>query len=239
MDPLKTQAIQNALTGDWKQAIVTNQSILKENPDDIETLNRLAFAYASIGDSKEAKVLYYKVLELDKQNPIALRNLKRISSNTGQKNYTGFAIQHGPSLYIEEPGKTKVVELLNIADKKVLSPLRSGERLILQVKRMKLFVLDMDKQYIGMFPDDISKRLIDFIQGGNEYEAYIKTVDGNKVLIFIKEIKRATRFLHQASFVSTDKSKFSLETKSDTKHKKSQDTDEDGDEGSADDDDSE
>ena len=211
MDLKKTQAIQAALTGDWKQAININQSILQEDLKDIKTLNRLAFAQSSIGNIKEAKELYGKVLELDKQNPIALRNLKRLSGSAAKKDYTGFLTQHGANLFIEEPGKTKVIELINIADKKVTAPLRSGEKLILQVKRMKIFVLDIDKQYIGMFPDDISKRLIEFINGGNEYEAYVKTVDVNKAVIFTREVKRAARFLHQSSFNSTDKTRLNLE----------------------------
>src|SRR3989344_7132369 len=207
MDPRKTLAVQTALTGDWQQAIVINESILEANPNDIETINRLAFAQSSVGKIKEAKYLYSKVLDLDKQNPIALRNLKRLSSSAAKKNYSGFMTQSSPNLFIEEPGKTKVIELINPADKNVIAPLRSGERLILQVKRMRIFVLDMDKQYVGMFPDDISKRLIEFINGGNEYEAYVKTVDLNRVFIFTREIKRVAKFRFQSSFVSTEKLK--------------------------------
>jgi Flp pilus assembly protein TadD len=74
---LKTQAIQTALIGDWQRAIDLNQLILQEDPDDIDTLNRLAFAFLSLGNPNDAKTLYEKVLTLDMQNPIATRNLKR------------------------------------------------------------------------------------------------------------------------------------------------------------------
>jgi hypothetical protein len=200
MTPLKLQAIQTALMGDWTKAITLNETLLEENPDDIDTLNRLAFAFASVGNIKQAKDLYYKVLTLDMQNPIAMRNLKRLSNNAVKK--TSIPTQMN-NLFIEEPGKTKVIDLLNVADKKVISSLRSGERLSLQVKRMKIFVLDQDKQYVGMFPDDIGKRLIDFINGGNEYEAFIKTVANNKVTIFARETKRANKFKFQPSFIKT------------------------------------
>lgn len=226
MELKKTQAIQTALVGDWNAAVTINQTILEEFPDDIDTLNRLAFAYASIGNAKEAKSLYQKVLSLDVHNPIALRNLKRLNGGATSSNHP---IQMN-NIFIEEPGKTKVVELINVAEKKILAQLRAGEYVILQVKRMKTFVLDGQKQYIGMLPDDVGRRLIEFINGGNEYEAYVKTIDNLRLLIFIKETKRSARFKNQPSFPSFDKMRFSLEgqTKQLTgKSKQNQDKDED------------
>ena len=211
MTPLKAQAIQTALMGDWHNAILLNQSLHEENPDDIDTLNRLGFAYASAGNTKEAKDTYQKVLQLDNQNPIALRNLKRLSGNSNNtaSNHQA-AVTNISSLFIEEPGKTKVIELLNIADKKVIAPLRSGENLTLSVKRMKIFLHDLNKQYIGMLPDDIGRRLIRFMEGGNEYEAYIKSVDNNKVTIFAREVKRVSQFATQPSFPASDKSRLEI-----------------------------
>lgn len=210
MEPLKTQAIQTALTGDWNTAVTLNETILEEFPDDIDTINRLAFAYASIGNIKQAKTLYQKVLSLDAQNPIALRNLKRLNGGGAATNH---AIQMN-NIFIEEPGKTKVVEIINVAEKKLLAKLRAGEHVTLQVKRMKIFVLDGEKQYLGMLPDDVGRRLIEFINGGNEYEAYVKTINNLKLIVFIKETKRSAKFKNQPSFPSFDKTKFSLETSS-------------------------
>jgi tetratricopeptide (TPR) repeat protein len=207
MDPLKTQAIQKALTGDWLQAISVNQQILTENPNDIDTLNRLAFAQASAGNSKEAKSLYQKVLSLDTKNPIAMRNLKRLSAQNGTAVTQPILVNN---IFIEEPGKTKVVDLINIADQKVIAPLRSGEAVTLSVKRMKIFVLDASKQYLGMLPDDIGRRLINFMEGGNLYEAFVKTAENHKLIIFIKETKRARKFENQPSFAHSfaEKTKF-------------------------------
>ncbi len=231
MIPLKIQAVQTALQGDWKAAILLNEMLLEEDPNDIDTLNRLAFAKASIGDLKEAKSIYQKVLLLDTNNPIALKNLQRLSGSASSVQ------NHQPlvkNVFIEEPGKTKVVELVNTADKKVITPLRNGENLILHVKRMKIFVLDNQKQYIGMLPDDIGNRLIKFITGGNIYEAYVKTVHNNKVIIMLKEVKRASRFKNQPSFISLDKSKFSIDSKVSVNKNKAdnEDSQSDEDEGS-------
>lgn len=208
MTPLKSQAIQTALVGDWTNAITLNQQILEAEPEDIDTLNRLAFAYLSIGQPKNAKTLYEKVLSLDMQNPIAIRNLKRL--NDTKTNKINVQINN---LFIEEPGKTKVIELLNIADKKIISHLRSGEMLELRIKRNKIFAIDSENQYIGMLPDDICQRLIKFINAGNLYESYVRTIDSNKVCLLVRETKRMKKFKDQPSFVSTEKAKFSLENK--------------------------
>src|SRR5579864_2713030 len=205
MPTLKTQAIQIALTGDWRKAIDLNQLILQEEPEDIDTLNRLAFAFLSIGNPKNAKHLYEKVLALDMQNPIAIRNLKRLHDVNVKKILTI------NNLFIEEPGKTKVMDLINIADKKVISHLRSGEELDLRIKRSRIFAYDLDNQFIGMLPDDTCQRLIKFIVAGNMYDAYVRTVDSNKVSIFIREIKRVKKFKNQPSFVSgAEKTKLSI-----------------------------
>lgn len=206
MNGLKTQAIQTALTGNWDKAIALNEEILNEEPDNIDTLNRLAFAYSSLGDNKKAKSLYQKVLSLDDHNPIAVRNIKRLNGST-QGIPTSSAPLLVSNLFIEEPGKTKVIDLINVADKKTLLHLRSGEQMLMQVKRMKIFVVTTQKQFVGMLPDDLSKRLIKFIDLGNLYEAYIKSSHDNKVTVFIKETKRVSKLKDQPSFLSGEKNK--------------------------------
>lgn len=204
MTPLKSQAIQTALHGNWENAILLNLEILRENPLDIDTMNRLAFAYSSQGNIKKAKEIYTSVLELDVQNPIATKNLKRLSGMDHKLPAPAIIMNN---IFIEEPGKTKVIELLNIADKKITSNLNCGELLMLSIKRSKIFVLDTNNKYIGMLPDDISRRLTEFIGGGNTYDAYVKIANSNKVVIFIRETKKVTKFKNQQSFTQSEKTK--------------------------------
>lgn len=211
MSALTTQAIQTALLGDWTSAIKLNEEILKDNPDDINTLNRLGFAMLSIGNIKSAKNVYERVLSLDMKNPIAIRNLKRVNSGNSIKPNIPLN-----NLFIEETGKTKIIELINIADKKIISHLRSGEKISVKIKRNKIFALDSEDQYLGMLPDDIGKRLTEFMNGGNEYDAYIWSVDDNKINIFIREVKRVKRYSNQPSFISGDKSKLNIEKQAHT-----------------------
>ncbi len=212
MSNIKNQAIQTALTGDWTNAISLNKQILDEDPDDIDTLNRIAFAYMSLGSLKNAKKFYERVLSLDLENPIAIRNLKRLKETNGKPIPAMLS-----NIFIEETGKTKIIDLINVADKKIISNLNSGEEIHVRIKRNKIFALDSEEQYIGMLPDDIAQRLIKFMTGGNEYVAYIRNVGNKKISIFIKETKKTKRFESQPSFISAEKPKFSITQKSSKK----------------------
>lgn len=205
--PLKTQAIQTALTGDWENAVNFNQQLLKENPDDIETLNRLAYAMMAMGKIKKAKDIYLKVLKIDTKNPIALKNIKRLSEkrNGDRQNLVFDPQENFDALFLEESGKTKIIELINVAEPKFICDLQSGKSLNLNIKRLKIFALDDKNHYIGMLPDNIAKRLIKLQKGGNIYEVYVKAVENRKVTIFVRETKRSTKFKNQPSFISMDK----------------------------------
>lgn len=208
MTPLKTQAIQIALTGDWQKAAQLNIEILKETPEDTEALNRLAFALNALGNTKEAKEAYDRVLSIDPLNPIAQRGLKRLTTPSSYKPSVPAKLMS--NMFLEESGKTKIVSLLNIAPVKVLRNLQIGQPVSLIKKRMKIFVQDDGKAYIGVLPEDLGKRLIKFMDGGNTYEAYIKSATDHGVVIFMKETKRAARFKNQPSFLFGDKTHLAI-----------------------------
>jgi len=207
---VKNQAIQTALEGNWTNAIKLNKNLIQEDPQDIDALNRLSFAYTIIGKLKEAKSTYQKVLDIDPLNPIALRNLKKLKDKGFNAAGNGSSNAHLNNDFLEEPGKTKVVELINIAQPKFVEGLRTGQSVELSVKRLKIFILEQ-KQYIGVLPDDIARRLIKFIKGGCVYDAYIKSSNPHRVTIFIKEIKKTTRFREQPSFTSTSDTPLALD----------------------------
>lgn len=200
----KNLAIQATLEGNWKLAITINEALLKRSPLDIETLNRLAFVYTIIGKTTQAKNVYKKVLEIDIFNPIALKNLKRLD-NTSSLITTAPTPQSVTNMFLEENGKTKIVLLINIAPQKTIQSLQIGQSLQFCIKRLKIFVLDHEEQYIGMLPDDISKRLIKFIDGGNLYNVYIKSTEPHAISIFIREKKRSPLFKDQVTFIAGEK----------------------------------
>jgi len=214
----KNLAIQTALEGDWQNATSINKDLLHDNPNDTETLNRLAFAFTVLGKIKEAKIIYKKVLEIDPLNPIAARNLKRLMEN--KKNLNGnqhdASPMHVHNTFLEETGKTKIVELVNIAQPQIISNLQLGQPLTISVKRLKIFVQNEAKQYIGVLPDDIGKRLIRFIKGGNQYDALVRSAGSHRVVVFLKEIKRVPRFKNLPSF-SQNSERPSIFSKNNTK----------------------
>lgn len=205
MIPLKDLAIKSALENNWQEALILNQKILEEYPNDVDTLNRLAFAMIKLGKFEGAKEMYKKVVSIDKTNPIALKNLRRIEFMSKLKKSDALPSYADSAnlienLFIEEAGKTKTVELKNITDQKTLSFLQPGDQVTLVIKRSKIFVQAHGKKYIGMLPDHISARLLSFMKGGNAYSAFIKAINDKSVIIFIREIKRATRYKNQPSF---------------------------------------
>jgi tetratricopeptide (TPR) repeat protein len=202
MPNFKDQAIKLALESSWEEAIQLNKEILKEAPRELDTLNRLAYAYMQSGKFGEAKDTYNQVITIDTTNPIATKNLKKLSALAQQTNNISSMphINHMDNVFIQEAGKTKTVELTNVADKKALMNLQHGDDIVLTIKRSKIFALSQDKTFIGMLPDSVGVRLIGFMKGGNEYQACVKGLDDKNVTIFIKETKRAKRYQNQSSF---------------------------------------
>lgn len=205
--PLRTQAITAALANNWQEACAINTQLLDQNSQDIDSLNRLAFAYMKLGKYKKAKDTYRLVVQKDATNPIAVKNLKRLETVSKQKDGKGeksSQVQTHSSYttdsFIEEAGKTKTVDLKNIADKKTLSLIQPGDPVFIVVKRSKIFIQTIDKKYIGVLPDSMGLRLVTFIKGGNEYIAFVKACGEKNVTIFIKEIKKVTKFKNQSSF---------------------------------------
>ena len=202
MPTLKDNAIKLALDNNWEEAILVNKEILVDAPKDIDSLKRLAYAYMQSGNFVDAKNIYNSIIALDSTNPIATKNLRKLSALSQQTNgvTSSSHINHMDNVFIQEAGKTKTVDLTNVADKKTLTSLQHGDDITLIIKRSKIFALTSDKLFIGMLPDNVGIRLIGFMKGGNEYQACIKGVDDKNVTVFIKETKRAKKYLNQSSF---------------------------------------
>lgn len=204
MGDVKNLAIEAALQGDWEKAIQLNKNLLKENPEDIEALNRLAFALGEKGKVNEARKTYQKVLSINRFHPIALKNLKRLSlfkPRKGNTNGITPRTNHFSSLFLEEVGKTKVVSLVHLAEAKIISTLYPTSPVLLVPRRRGVAITTHDGTYVGALPDDVASRLYVLLKGGNQYEVYIKSVDRNGVSIFIREVLRKPKFRNQPSFL--------------------------------------
>lgn len=202
---LSQEAIDAALSSDWEKAIKLNTKLIKEFSSDVDAFNRLAHAYFEICNYKLARKYYTQALEIDSYNPIAIKNLKILQSFkkiNGQKpTLSNLHTKISPSLFLQEPGKTKVISLLKVAEPQKISKAYCGMCVELVCKNRGITVLDENGNYLGVLPDDTAHRLIKLIKGGNKYLAFIKSIRVNGIAILIRETHRAARFKNQPSFL--------------------------------------
>lgn len=184
-------AIEAALNCNWREAIKINKKLLKESSKDLESLLRLGHAYEESNQLKLAKRCYNKVLKIDKFNPIAKRNNLRLKTSKSRKKSSNQITS--ADFYLEEPGKTKIVSLVNLAPPTVLMKLNASEQLIPAVGKRSICFRDQQKHYVGRLPDDLSKRLIRLISRGNEYVTVVKDVNKKMLQVFIKETKKGDK----------------------------------------------
>jgi tetratricopeptide (TPR) repeat protein len=181
---LAQDAINAALNEEWKKAIEINLRILKESKDDIDALNRLARAYAEIGEKQKAKSISKKVLELDPNNLIAARCLEKwnnfIKTDTNKQHAKNLA-----NMFIEVGSKTKTITLINLGEQSVLRSLNCGDTVILSAAKHRVNILTADNKYIGRFPDNLAIKFINLIKLGTSFQSVIKSVDKNEVKVLV------------------------------------------------------
>lgn len=182
-------AINLALNCLWEDAIIANLAVLEANPSDIATLNRLGKAYAAIGDKDSAKKMYQKVLDFDKYNSVALKNLKLLSI-AGSNIPTTDLVKED---FIETPGITKTTQLIKLADKQTLLSLCCKQELNFKPKGHLISLITNSKTYIGTLPDDLSHKINIFLKKGYCYQVCLKSASDKNASIFIRELKRPTK----------------------------------------------
>jgi len=204
LDILKKEAIEAAMSGNWHKGIKLNKKIITEAPDNLNSYLRLGFAHLQLGDLSNAKKAYLKALKIQPGNQIALNNLEKIkilknkSENALSKEKNQLYLD--PNLFLNIPGKTKVVSLINLGQISILAKLKVGQKIYLKIKKRRVEARTETDEYIGALPDDISKRLILFLKAKTQYISFIKEVTKKNVDVFIKEEKRGRKVRHYPSF---------------------------------------
>lgn len=197
-------AVAAALSSDWKRAATINRSILARNPKDIDCLNRLGKALLELGETKKAATVFRQVLKISKYDQIARRNLARVLSTKslkrGRVTTRSAPGPISPGSFLEEPGKTRLVSLVNVGEADVLFRQNYGNRVDLVTKKHTVLVFDRLGNYLGALPDDLAHRLYILIKGGNVYDGLVKSASKNSINIFIREVKRGRRYANTPSF---------------------------------------
>ncbi len=208
---LNQLAINATLDSRWNDALKLNRQIIKLDPQNIDALNRQAHIFMEKGRSNLAKKYYSEVVKIDPYNPIAIKNLKIIksfkSNGRGDEIRTNGDFKLSPALFLQEPGKTKVVSLLKVAEPQKLSKAFCGMQVNFAIKNRKITIVDTDGNYLGVLPDDICHHLLRLIKGGNKYDLFVKSIRVNSLSVLIKETFRSKRFKNQPSFLENSNSK--------------------------------
>jgi len=201
---LTQKAIKLALEGKWQEAVDLNLIIYKIKPNDIYSLLRLAKAFTNLNNISNAKKYYRKVLNIDQYNPIAKRNLNRLKNiKNGDLNRS---LPAQTAVFLEEPGKTKSLYLVRLADENKLASLEVGEPLQL-ILNPKSVSVSKANNHLGKLPDDLAFRLIHLVNKGNKYQAFVRSVEKNKLKIFLKEVYKSKRNQQIQSFPSKENKK--------------------------------
>jgi tetratricopeptide (TPR) repeat protein len=207
---LRDMAIRAAKDSNWEDAVNYNSQIVDLNPEDTNAMNRLAIAHVQLKNIKKAKKIFKEVLEIDKNNKIAKKHLDKLQNNLSCIPPL-FVKKH----FIEEPGKTKVVPLYRLSGKNILDQLSVGKECELIIKNRYISV-EIDGQYIGALPEDLSFRLTRLIKSGNEYLCLIRSCSNKDCEVYLREIKQSAKNKGTHSFPT---SKISLNPLSEVEEK--------------------
>jgi hypothetical protein len=191
------------MEGGWREAIAVNQSILEMFPEDVEALNRLGRAHLELGEYKEAEAAYRRSTEIDPYNAIALKNLQRLSYLREVAGVAeGGANRLEPQAFIEEVGKTGVVQLVDLAPPEVLARMVAGDKVQLKIEDAGLVAENSHGVYLGRVEPEQGQRLARLMTGGNQYSAAIVSVAEGTVSVIVREVYRDPSQAGRPSFPS-------------------------------------
>jgi len=180
-------AVKLAAENRWEEAITANQELIDLFGPEVSALNRLGKAYLELGRYSQSREAYSRALELDPGNQIARKNLERLANLEVDQEAPHARSGVDPSLFVEETGKTAVVELLRLASPDVLGRVTAGDRVDLKAEGRALMVVSAEGERLGQVEPKLGLRLINFINGGNRYEAAVISIDGGHARVIIRE----------------------------------------------------
>lgn len=199
---LERDAVEAAINSDWPTAVANNKKIVLIDKNNLAAYLRLGFANLQLQKFDEARKYYRKALKIQQNNNVAKENLERIKvlETKSTKKVRNSSIYLDPNLFLEIPGKTKSVVVVNLGQKNILAQLSVGQEVYLIAKKRKVEVRTKDKEYIGCLPDDLSRRLLLFLKAKSLYSVFIKEANLSRVTVFIREEKKGKKVQQYLSF---------------------------------------
>lgn len=224
---MQNEAITYARNSNWEAAIDSSRQLLSSDPNDVETLNRLAKAYFENGENDNAEQTYQRVLEISEHNPIARRMAGLISRTRSAPAKTRefvdmrmFAIETGKStltsLHIDTDAEISLVPGEKLTLRANTQPVHyDGQQKPVQTSgdnespaksylddAIALDVYDCNDVNLGRLEPRLAARLIRFMKLGNEYTAAVLSLNEKRdqIQIVIRESHRNPDNRHEVSF---------------------------------------
>lgn len=200
---LAERAVKLAMQSQWQEAVEVNRQIIDLAPDDVEAWNRLGKALSELARYEEARRAYEEALRREPNNPIAQKQIKRLSllaeaSPAGEETRDKLE----PRLLIEETGKTGIFELESPAPPATLARMAAGDQVYLKIEGNALRVEDSRGTLLGFVPTKAAARLIELMNGGNRYVAGVTSVNEHGIKVLIREVYQAPELQGRVSFPS-------------------------------------
>lgn len=195
------EAIRLALDSRWDEAVAINREIIEHYGPDDQAQNRLGKALTELGRLEEARDAYDLGLKINPFNGVAKKNRSKLDVLIQHKD----GIRSGTtkvdlSLFVEEMGKTIVTTLEGIDDPQVCDKVVSGDIGELKVARDSITIETMRGVRLGRLESKLARRIIKFIQGGNQYQAGIISCEAGSIRVIVRETYQAPAFVGKPSF---------------------------------------
>jgi hypothetical protein len=209
------RSIELAMRNSWEEAAEANRRLVEQFEPDVEAWNRLGKAYAELGRIADAREAYNHALTVEPANAIALRNTLRLSLIRGD--VVPVSRDHHDSVdarfFIEETGKTIGRSIFTSVPPEVLANVSAGDRLFLTPQEDLIMVSTTTGQDLGFLDGKLSARLVELIQGGNQYAAAAVRIEGRYIRVMIRETYQAPQLTGRVSFPPETSSGFKPYTK--------------------------
>ncbi|MDA0799214.1 MAG: tetratricopeptide repeat protein [Chloroflexi bacterium] len=178
-----SEAVELAMGGRWEEAAAVNRKVIAASPGDLDAYNRLGKALLELGDPQGARAAFQHSLSLDPSNPIARKNIERLSNGAAASGSTSLSHR----MFIGDTGKSTQVALLGCATDSARPYLAPGSSIELRVNKGNVVAYSAQGQYIGIVPPRVGHRLVALMEGGNRYGGGVVTSVADTVRVLLHE----------------------------------------------------
>jgi len=198
VNSLIKSAIREASNNNWEKAKKLNLAVLNITKNNIETLNRLGISYMKLLDKKNATKCFQYVLKISPNNTIAQKNINKLQLNLPKKKKSLDKID--TSNLVNETGKSINLKCNITNSKKIFNQgIDTGSKLTIKNEKTSIGIYKGNSKIL-IIENNISKRISNLINLGNEYSCTVLGVSENSININIKEISKSNKTIQIISF---------------------------------------